>query len=63
MSIAYFMHIQYVTLKKINHEIQPKEIFSPTFFCLFVLLSSSLLFMISTENRLICIEEHSMIND
>lgn len=61
--IAYFMHIQYVTLRKVNHEIHPKEIFSSTFFSLMVLMSASLLFMISTENRLICLEEHSMMND
>ena len=59
-SIAYFMHIQYVSFKKINHDLQSTEIFSSTFFSLLILLSASLFFMISTENRLICMQEFTI---
>lgn len=56
-TIAYFMHIQYASLHKIKQEIKLKEIFSEAFFSLFVLLSSCILFMVATENRLICMEK------
>lgn len=56
ISIAFFMHVQFIPLKKIRHQLQFSDIFSTKFHCLIVLLSSSLLFMISTENRLIYLD-------
>ena len=59
ISIAYFMHMQYINLKKINHILKFKEIFSETFFSLIVMLTSTIYFMISTENRFNCLEQNS----
>ena len=59
ISIAYFMHLQYINLKKINHILKFKEIFSETFFSLIVMLTSTIYFMISTENRFNCLEQNS----
>lgn len=56
ITIANFMHVEYVSLKKINHTISFEEIYTEAFLSLIVMLGATIYFMISTENRFMCIE-------
>lgn len=56
ISIANFMHVEYVPLKKINHTISFDEIYTEAFISLIVMLGATIYFMISTENRFICMD-------
>lgn len=56
ISIVNFMHVEYLSLKKINHTILFGEIYTETFLSLILMLGATIYFMISTENRFMCIE-------
>jgi len=56
ISIANFMHVEYVSLQKINHTISFDEIYTEAFLSLVVMLASTIYFMVSTENRFVCME-------
>lgn len=62
ISIANFMHVEYVPLKKINHTISFEEIYTEAFLSLIVMLGATIYFMISTENRFICLDAPSNSN-
>lgn len=52
ISVANFMHVEYVPLRKIDHNIDFEEISTESFLSLLLLLAATLYFMISTEKRL-----------
>jgi hypothetical protein len=60
ISIGNFMHVEFFTLKKISHEITFNEIFTEGFLSLIIMLVSTVYFMLSTENRIICFRENEI---
>lgn len=53
VSIANFMHLEYTNFDVLNWDIQYNEFFSQTFLTFVVMLSSVVLFALSTENRFV----------
>lgn len=62
ISIANFMHVEYVSLRKINHTISFEEIYTEAFLSLIVMLGATIYFMISTENRFLCMDTSTTQN-
>lgn len=60
ISIASFMHIEYITLEKISQQICFEEIFHQNFLSLLIMTSAAIQFTIATENRFICLENYAM---
>ncbi len=60
ISIANFMHVEYFSLSKISHDITFKDIFTQSFLSLNIMLAAAIYFMISTEQRLICVSSNDM---
>lgn len=56
ISITNFMHVEYVHYPVINSKIQFDELYSDSFLAFIVMLSSVVLFAISTENRFLLLD-------
>lgn len=57
ITISNFMHVEFILWDKITEKIKFNDIFSEIFLSLIIMLSSTIFFMISTENRLLSINE------
>lgn len=62
ISITNFLHSEYVSLKNIDHTITFDEMYTEAFLSLIIMLSSTIYFMVATENRFICLETFSNEN-
>ena len=56
ISISNFMHVEYVNSQVINANIQFEELYSDGFLIFIVMLSSIVLFTVSTENRFLLLD-------
>lgn len=56
ISITNFMHVEYVNFAIINSKIQFEELFSESFLAFTVMLTSVVLFTVSTENRFLLLD-------
>lgn len=63
MNMGYFVHSKYLSLNKIHHNLTIEEIFSESFFSLLVLMISCILFLLSNETRIYCINEIGTSNN
>ena len=54
VNINNFMHIEYYSREKFMHNINIKEIFSEGFLSLVVMLNICIFFVLSTEQRILC---------
>ena len=57
LTISNFMHVEFILWNKITEKVKFDDIFSEIFLSLIIMLSSTIFFMISTENRLLSINE------
>ena len=60
VSVANFMHVEYVPLSKIGHTISFGEVFTEAFLSLLLMLAGTVYFVVSTENRFLCLEGETL---
>ena len=56
ISIASFMHVEYVSWEKARQPITAEELVQSDFFALLAMTVAALLFVVATENRFVCLE-------
>lgn len=63
INVSNFFNVEYILWDKLNQAIGYEDVFTDIFLSLIIMISSMILFLISRENRLVCIMENKKIQN